>query len=124
MKAITAETTIEDLQRDPKSYGLPTFEEFKKNRNAYMGNFDDAMASIINGPLIGRKDLRKIKFQVHGVDIKPDHLERALSDYNHTLSDLEDVLLNRNSRLKKKIDMVPLGGGKFDVVLNLLPKTA
>ena len=120
MKRITRDTTIDDLLADPKGFGLPTLEEYSKMRETYWGRSDDAMASIVDGPQSFRKDLRKIKFQVHGSDLSSaEQCERVLGDYGYTLEDID--LDNRNSKLKKQIDMIPLGGGKFDILVNFLP---
>lgn len=119
-KRINAATTIEHLMANPNDYGVPTFEQFKMSREKYLGRSDDAMVSITDGPKAFRKDLKKIKFKVHGMDIEThEAVEKILGDHGYGLADLD--LENRNSRLKKTVNMVPLGGGKFDVVIDLLP---
>lgn len=111
--------TVEDVMQDPHKFGMPTFQEFAANRQRWVKREDDSMIMLTDGPNKFRKDLHKIKFQVHGNDMPEEHVERALSDYGFTLEDID--LENRGSRLKKKIDMIPLGGGKYDVVVNFLP---
>lgn len=120
MRTITAATTFDDILENPNAYGAPTFTQFRKNKAKWLGSHDDQMIALSEGPTIGRKDLKKIRYQLHGVDLlSEDTVERALNDHGYSLADID--LDNRNSRLKKEINMIPLGGGKFDVVVNFLP---
>lgn len=114
-----SKVTIEDLQADPAKYGAPTFVQFCANKGKYLGRYDDAITAIGDGPTKFRKDLNKIRYQIHYVDIKESEVERALSDYGYSLADID--LENQKSTLKKKMDMIPLGGGKYDIVVNFLP---
>lgn len=113
--------TIEDLMANPAKYGVPSFEDYCKNRGKWNpgGREDESMIVLTDGPQKFRRDLQKIKLQIHGNEMPPEHIERALSDYGYTLADID--LENRNSRLKKDIQMHPQGGGKYDVVVNFLP---
>lgn len=105
---------------NPKAYGLPTVEEYVKLRENLWGRSDDAMTSISDGPQTFRRDLNKIKYQIHGVDVpNENHVERALGDYGYSLSDID--IDNQKSKLKKQIEMIPLGGGRFDILVNFLP---
>lgn len=120
MRRINRETTIEDLQANPKAYGLPTFQEFAKSRDKYMGRDDDAMVSITEGPKSFRKDLRKIIFKIHGVKIESEEsVERILGDHGYGLVDID--LENRTSKLKRTINMIPQGAGKYDIEVDFLP---
>jgi hypothetical protein len=51
--------------------------------------------------------------------MKEEQVEKALGDHGYTLADID--LENRDSKLKKEIDMIPLGGGKYDLVVNFKP---
>ena len=120
MKRIDRTTTLEDLAANPHAYGLPSLDEYERMRESIWGRGEDAMAAISDGPQAFRKDLRKIILKVHGKELgSEEQVERALSDYGYTLADID--MENRNSRLKKTIDMVPQGGGKYDIVVNFLP---
>jgi len=119
----TPDTTVDDIMENPHKFGAPTFEEYKKNRNKWFpmihANEESGMIALTDGPVRFRKDLKNIKLQVNGFDMKPEQVEKALGDYGYTLADID--LENRSSRLKKDIQMMPLGGGKYDVVVNFLP---
>lgn len=115
-----ANVTIEDIMADPNRYGAPTFDQFKNNYGAYQRRHDDAMTAISQGPSAFRKDLNRIIYQVNGVELLgEDAVEAALLDHGYSLQDID--IENRNSRLKKQIEMVPQGGGKYDIVVNFLP---
>lgn len=46
--------TIEELALNPEKYGMPTFDEFRKNKERYLGRYDDEIASIDRGdPVLG-----------------------------------------------------------------------
>jgi hypothetical protein len=54
MKMFTSETTIEDLMTNPNDYGMPTFDEFRKNKSKYMANPEEKIAAIDRGdPMLG-----------------------------------------------------------------------
>lgn len=110
---------LDDLIANPHKFGCPTFEEFVLMRDQLVPRDDEAMISLTDGPKMYRRDLNTIKFQVNGFDMKPEQVEKALGDHGYTLADID--LENRDSKLKKEIQMEPLGGGKYDVVVNFLP---
>lgn len=116
-----SKVTVEDLAANPHRFGLPTFQEYQAARHKWNPSMDadSAMVAISDGPQRFRRDLNKIKYQVNGEDVLEDHVERALGNHGFTLADID--LENRNSKLKKEINMVPLGGGKFDLVVNFKP---
>lgn len=120
-RRIDQSTTIEDLMANPHAYGIPSFEDYQRNPGKWnMGaNPEAAMESITAGPQKFRKDLNKIIFKINGKEMPEDHVERALSDFGFTLEDID--LGNRKSLLKKDIQMIPQGGGKYDLVVNFLP---
>lgn len=111
---------MEDLMRDPTAYGVPTLQEFSRNRAKFFGHEDDDLISLFEGPVQYRKDLNKIKYQVYGCDIPSlEKVEAMMHDHGYTKADLD--LKSRNPKLKRTMNMVPQGGGKYDVVVNFLP---
>lgn len=121
-KRIERSTTIEDLMANPHAYGIPSFEDYQRNPGKWKmssSNAEAGMESITSGPQQFRKDLNKIILKVHGKEMPEEHIERALSDFGFGLEDID--LGNRKSRLKKDIQMLPQGGGKYDLVVNFLP---
>jgi len=49
MKAITSDLSFEEFLEDPTSYGMPTFEEFRRNKEKYLGRKDDEVIAIDRG---------------------------------------------------------------------------
>jgi hypothetical protein len=113
--------TLEDLVANPNKFGAPTFEQYTKARDKWNPQVrdDESMIMLTDGPTKFRKDLKKIIFKVHGKEMVQEQVERALSDFGYGLADID--LENQRSTLKKEINMVPQGGGKYDVVVNFLP---
>lgn len=120
MKRITAATTIEDLMANPAAYGVPTFKQFQKAKEKFFGREDDQMISLTEGPQNFRRDLQKIIYKVHGVQLaSEEEVEKALKDHGYSLADIN--LEKRDTRLKKDIQVHPKGGGKYDIIVNFLP---
>lgn len=52
--ALAGPESIEDLAENPTKWGMPTFEQFRKNKERWMGRADDEIAAIDRGdPLLG-----------------------------------------------------------------------
>ena len=115
--------TLEDIARDPNKYGAPTFEQFKRNPDRWRKRHDLAMTKLTEGPAdpIIRKELKRIRYFIHGVELPTEEsVEKALGDFGFTLADID--LENRDSRLKKEINYIPVGGGlEHEVHVNFLP---
>lgn len=65
---------IQDLIDNPTRYGVPTFEEFIKNKRKWMGSKDDVLASVDRGDHILKNTYRH-KYFVEGYRV--DSLEQA-----------------------------------------------
>lgn len=107
--------------RNPHKYGAPTFEEFARNKAKFQKRDDQSMVILTDGPDKFRKNLKKIKYFIHGVELSgEDAVEKALGDHGYSLEDID--LGNRGSALRKEINYVPVGGGlDHDVHVNFLP---
>jgi len=54
MKQITRDTSFDDILEDPRAYGIPTFEEFRKNKSKYMRRSEEEVEAIDRGdPMLG-----------------------------------------------------------------------
>ena len=112
--------TIEDLQANPKKFGLPTFKEFCKSRDKWFGREDDSMVTLTEGPKNHRAGLEKIIYQIHGVNLNSEEaVEKALGDHGFSLADID--LEKKDAKLKKSMNIIPKGAGKYDIVVNFLP---
>lgn len=122
MKLIDQATTMDDLMANPKAFGLPSFDDFKRNPQLYRRKSDDSMAILDRGPTKFRGDLQKVKYKINGVECGSQEMaETAILDAGYTLEDLEIGREGSQSRLKYEMRMIPQGAGKYDVEVNFLP---
>lgn len=74
-RAIDRETTLEDLMANPRAYGLPTPDEYRRNRTKFKEQFfgreDDEIAAIDRGdPLLGCRQKYFIATSLHTYQCK------------------------------------------------------
>lgn len=119
-----------DLIEDPKAYGLPTFQEFQKDRDRWLGKKDDIMSVLDQGPTSFRKDLKRIKYRVQGLEMKGlEEVETMLGDFGYSTEEVADALYAASSgkipsqapKLKIKMDMIPNIAGTYDIVVDFFP---
>lgn len=75
--------SLSDLKNNPEKYGLPTFEQFVKNRNRYQTGLSEqeTLANIDNGSQNLRGIVRRYIFEVEGYQFKTlEAAERACKD--------------------------------------------
>lgn len=122
-RRIEATTTMNDLQANPKAYGLPTFEEFQKNPDLWRAKKDASFSALDAGFASSKMQniLKKAKFKIHGKSVPSlEYAERAIMDYGYTIEDLK-LTDGQKSKLKFEMNMIPQGAGKYDVEVNFLP---
>ncbi len=111
--------TVDDIFQDPHKFGAPTFEEFCRGRGRQRK--DAQMIALTDGPNNFRKDLKKMRYFVHGVELPTEEsVELMLADHGFTLEDID--LENKRNRLAKTINIVDVGGGlEHEIHVNFLP---
>lgn len=114
-------TSEEEILADPHRFGLPTFEEYRKMRSKILPREDRYLTAISDGPQNFRKDLKKIRYFVHGNPLSGEEaVEKMLLDHGYTLEDID--LEGKVGRLAKTIQLVDVGGGlEHEVHVNFLP---
>lgn len=109
--------TIEEIMLDPHRYGMPTFDEFRKDPDKYRISRDDLLARADNS---STSDLRKfIRKQVYIWDNKHvvdslEQLERICKEEGFEQHDLD-----------MRPQIIPCSGvdkGKCDVAIVFVPK--
>lgn len=123
MKRIEAATSMEDLQGDPKAYGLPTFEEFQRQPDLWRVKKDQSFAALDAGFTNHKMQslLKKAKYKIHGLAVPSlEYAERAVMDYGYTIEDLK-LTDGQKSKLKFEMNMIPQGAGNYDIEVNFLP---
>jgi len=111
------EVTPQDIADDPTRYGLPTFDEYCANREKWLGYSDQLYRTIDAGPL--NENIRKL-LPSKGVRF------RIAGHYVKTLEKLESIAREEwGSQVKLEMypQMLPLGGGKWECVVEVMPKS-
>ena len=95
--------TMEDLFANPNKYGVPTFEQFCANPDAWRKSADEALEQVDIGSVLGLKNrVEKMTYEVAGYNCK-------------TLEEAQRVALNEGWDLRKieyKPEIRDQGGGK------------
>ena len=106
-------SNIADLVRDPTSYGAPTFAEFKRDKEKYLGKRDDGFDQVDKGSGRLGKIAKKYKYEIEGRQCK-------------TLEEVEKIahceLGIDIDALEYRPELIPLGGGKCDVLVKFVSK--
>jgi len=99
--------TIEDIIEDPKKFNAPTFEEFMKNRDYYLGKDDSKLGMIDYSTTLLRPFLRKQYY--------------AFENYTcQSLVECERIAASEGYDLKKckfEPQVIPLEGQRVDILV-------
>lgn len=97
-----------ELRENPHKFGAPTFEEFKRNRDKYLGRSDDTLSSIDKGTELLSQYVKRHIYEIAGHRCKTlEEVERIASDYNIPLNNFT-------------AECLPLGGGKCDFLVKFI----
>lgn len=97
----------------PDKFGAPGFEEFKRSTAKYLGKGTEEIFDWVdNGSHMLNPYIKKYKFEIlgHRTD-KLEKLYNIIRDYGIPFSQLEF-----------QPELIPLGGGKCDVLVKFLPR--
>lgn len=107
-----SEISFEELVRDPHKFGAPTFEEFKRNREKWLGRDDETLASAEKGSQTLREVVNRYIYEVEGYRCK-------------SLEEVERVAASQGIPLKEldyRPQVIPQGGGKWECVIKFVSK--
>lgn len=98
---------MEDLQTDPHRFGAPTFEEFCRNREKFMGRGDDIFTQVQNGSQVMRKMIKRQYYEIRGYKCNSlEEVERVAQNEGIALKDLSMRPELRQSYAEGKYDIV------------------
>lgn len=100
----------EELMENPNKFGAPTFEEFKRNREKYLGKpgHHDVFASIDRGSKNLSKYVKRHKYEILGFrTTKLEEIERIASENNIPLGEFT-------------AECIPQGGGTCDILVKFI----
>lgn len=91
--------SIEELAENPAKYGVPTLEEFVRNREKYQGRYDDEIIAIDKGDQnLGCKQ----KYKVNGYSAESlEHAERLARDMGYNL--FQDFIVDPQVRADSSV---------------------
>lgn len=111
-KQIGSDTTLDELLENPTAYGLPTFDQFAKNQEKYLGRDDDRFAEAEAGSRNLEKHVQRHIYEIEGYRCK-------------TLEEVERIAQSQGIKLREldyQPQVVPLGGGKCDLLVKFVSK--
>lgn len=106
------EIDINEIYENPKNFGMPTFEEFKKSPERWLGRDDAALSQVSEGGLEVKNQYRRQRYEIEG----------------YTCDSLEQVEKIANSQgiplkeLDYRPQMIPQGGGNWDILVKFVSK--
>lgn len=106
------EIKVNDIYEDPNKFGMPTFEEFKKNPERWTGRSDDILSSVSEGGTAVKYLYRKQLYEIEGYRCK-------------SLEEVERVANSQGIKLKEldyRPQMIPQGGGHWDMLVKFVSK--
>lgn len=103
------------IMEDPRAFGAPTFEEFRKNPARYVGadpnapmSRDEIMASIDRGSQNLARYVKRHKYELLGYRTdKLEEIEKIAKDHNIPLRDFT-------------AECIPQGGGTCDILVKFV----
>lgn len=104
----------EDLLSDPSKFGFPTFEEFARDPERYLGREDEVLALADEGCSILRKSnlVRKHVYEIEGFKCKSlEEVQKVAKSQGIPLTELDYSPV-----------IIPRGAGQCDVLVKFIPK--
>lgn len=103
---------VSEILEDPHKYGMPTFEEFARNSEKYLGRDDDAFSQVDAGSRNLDRHVKRHVYEIEGYRCKSlEEVERVARSQGIALKELE-----------YEPELIPLGGGKCDILIKFVSK--
>lgn len=108
--------SFDDIMNNPHKYGLPSFEEFRKNpdpwREKWRGRHDEIMAIVDAGSANLKHHVVKHRYRFgEWEESSLERIEKLANDHGLSVMDLD---------FTSKV--VPIGGGKCDILVEFAQK--
>lgn len=92
--------------------GLPSFEEFKRNRNKWIKQEDEDFGLVDQGPQSIKRCVQKHIYEIEGYRCKSlEEVERVAASQGIPIHELD-----------YRPQLIPMGAGKCDVLVKFVPK--
>jgi hypothetical protein len=101
-----------ELTPELKKLGAPTFEEFKRNREKYLGKDDDHFGRIDKGSVMLKRQEQRHIYEIEGHRCKSlEEVERVANDFGVKIKELD-----------YRPEIIPQSGHKCDILVKFIPK--
>lgn len=82
----TNEVSVQDILNNPHRFGLPTFEEFRKNSEKYKNNESKHLGMVENSSVNFKKLIKKQSYQFEGIKCNClEHAQNVAADHGCNL---------------------------------------
>lgn len=98
---------------NPEDFGMPSFDEFCKNREKYMGREDDRLNEVERGSQTMRSNVARHVYELEGYRCKSlEEVERVAREMGINLRELD-----------YRPQVQQAGAGKFDLLVRFVSKS-
>lgn len=106
------EIDVNDILADPHQFGMPTFDEFKKNPEKWLGRDDELLSSADVGCDRIKNVVKRHIYEIEGYRTrKLEEVERIAESQGIPLKQLD-----------YRPQIIPLGGGYCDILVKFVSK--
>lgn len=105
---------MQEIIANPHKFGAPTFEEFARDKDKYLGREDDILKTAFEGAHILKKSnlVRKHIYKIFGYTAKSeDHVWQIMKNEGYSPLDFEI-----------KPELTKAGNGQYDVIVDFTLK--
>ena len=102
----------QELTTNPNKFGMPTFDEYVRNRDKYIGSEEETLASADRGSTALNRTVKRHVYEVEGYRCK-------------SLEEVERIARSQGIDLRKldyRPQLVQAGAGKYDVIVRFVSK--
>lgn len=102
----------QEILENPSKFGMPTFEEFARNSEKYLGREDDGFAQVDRGSRNLDRHVERHIYEIEGYRCKTlEEVERVAASQGIALGELD-----------YQPQVIPLGGGKCNILVKFVSK--
>lgn len=103
---------MDEILSNPNAFGAPTFEQFKQNKQKYLGSDEQTLENVDKGSFNLREVVDRYVYEIEGFRCKTlEEVERIASDYGIPIKDLD-----------YRPELLPQGGGKAKMLVKFVSK--
>ena len=104
--------STDEIFDDPEAFGLPTFEQFSKSPEKWVGREDDRLMEVDRGSTMLNKHVQRHIYEIEGFRCK-------------SIEEVERVALSQGIPLREldyRPQVVPSSAGKCDLLVRFVSK--